>query len=442
MKSIRLYLLLILVATLILVMFVSLLKGYQSSIETAQRLFDERLVNTAELIASAHVNQNPADSAQRPTSDYLFFQIWDVNGQLLTRSDTAPHSAMSPFERGFYDVNFNGFRWHNYVYPDPQSQRWIIVGERSDVRSSMAEDIVLATILPAFLGIVFAAFLIWWLIGTGLKPLKNLSRQLAGKQADDLRPVELENLPKEMDQLVKIINQLFWRLDQSFQREQRFAADAAHELRTPISALQVHLHNLRQTYDDNSEDWRLMQDAVNRMGHLVNQILMLYRTAPEQIAKKAELIDLYKLASEVIARDYQQFESRKQHIELAGKSATLYGHLFALETLLQNLLNNASKYAPISGHIVIQVHPTEKGVRLIVEDDGPGIPPDQYERIFDRFYRYQNENSDLQLPGCGLGLAIVRHIIEMHHADIKLTHSTFESGLKVVIDFPSGLRKQ
>lgn len=437
MKSIRLYLLLILVATLILVMFVSLLKGYQSSIETAQGLFDERLINTAELIASAHVAQTTADSSQRPTSDYLFFQIWDANGQLLTRSDTAPHTALSRFEQGFYDVNFNGFRWHNYVYPDPLFQRWIVVGERSDVRSSMAEDIVLATILPAFFGIVIAAILIWWLIGTGLKPLKNLSRQLASKQADDLRPIELAPLPSEMSQLVKIINQLFWRLDQSFQREQRFAADAAHELRTPISALQIHLHNLRQTYDDNTEDWQLMQAAVDRMGHLVNQILMLYRTAPEQIAAKAESIDLYKLTSDVIARDYQQFEKRQQHIELIGESVIMQGHMFALETLLQNLLNNASKYAPTKGHIVIHVHPTEKGVRLTVEDDGPGIPPDQYERIFDRFYRYQNENSDLQLPGCGLGLAIVRHIIEMHHADIKLTQSTFESGLKVVIDFPA-----
>lgn len=441
MKSIRLYLLLILVATLILVMFVSLLKGYQSSIETAQGLFDERLINTAELIASAHVAQTTPDSAQRPTSDYLFFQIWDANGQLLTRSDTAPHIALSRFEKGFYDVNFNGFRWHNYVHPDPQFQRWIVVGERSDVRSSMAEDIVLATILPAFFGIVIAAVLIWWLIGTGLKPLKNLSRQLASKQADDLRPIEIADLPIEMNQLVKIINQLFWRLDQSFQREQRFAADAAHELRTPISALQVHLHNLRQTYGDNSEDWQIMQAAVNRMGHLVNQILMLYRTAPEQIAAKAEAIDLYKLASDVIAREYQQFENCQQQIELIGESATIYGHLFALETLLQNLLNNASKYAPTKGHIVMHVHPTEKGVRLTVEDDGPGIPADQYERIFDRFYRYQNENSDLQLPGCGLGLAIVRHIIEMHHADIKLSNSTFESGLKVVIDFPAVLRR-
>jgi two-component system sensor histidine kinase QseC len=168
-------------------MFVSLLKGYQSSIETAQQLFDERLINTAELIASAHIGQNTVDSTQSPTSDYLFFQIWDANGQLLTRSKTAPHIALSQFEQGFYDVNFKGFRWHNYVHPDPQFERWIIVGERSDVRSSMAEDIVLATILPAFFGIVVAAIVIWWLIGTGLKPLKTLSAQLSSKQADDLR---------------------------------------------------------------------------------------------------------------------------------------------------------------------------------------------------------------------------------------------------------------
>ncbi|THK41224.1 HAMP domain-containing protein [Methylophaga sp. SB9B] len=436
MKSIRLYLLLILVSTLILVMFVSLLKGYQSSIETAQRLFDERLSDTAELIASANTQQLPADVFGGQTSSYLFFQIWDANGNLITRSDTAPKIALSRFEKGFYDVNFNGFRWHNYVYPDPHLQRWVIVGERSDVRSSMAEDIVLATIFPAFIGIMVAAVLIWWLIGTGLKPLKNLSRQLASKQADDLKPIHLAGLPTEINQLVQIINQLFWRLDQSFQREQRFAADAAHELRTPISALQIHLHNLQQTHGDDSEEWQLMRTAVERMGHLVNQILTLYRTAPEQIAAKTETIDLSKLTSEMIARDYQQFEKRRQHVELSAKPAIMQAHVFAMETLIQNLLSNASKYAPEKGHIMIQVNPIDKGVRFTIEDDGPGIPANQYERIFDRFYRYQNENSDLQMPGCGLGLAIVQHIVEMHHADIKLSESSFSSGLKVIIDFP------
>lgn len=269
-----------------------------------------------------------------------------------------------------------------------------------------------------------------------IKPLKNLSRQLASKQADDLKPIHLAGLPTEINQLVQIINQLFWRLDQSFQREQRFAADAAHELRTPISALQIHLHNLQQTHGDDSEEWQLMRTAVERMGHLVNQILTLYRTAPEQIAAKTETIDLSKLTSEMIARDYQQFEKRRQHVELSAKPAIMQAHVFAMETLIQNLLSNASKYAPEKGHIMIQVNPIDKGVRFTIEDDGPGIPANQYERIFDRFYRYQNENSDLQMPGCGLGLAIVQHIVEMHHADIKLSESSFSSGLKVIIDFP------
>lgn len=435
MKSIRLYLLLMLLATLALVMFISLLKGYQSSHQVAQDLFDERLKATAELIASANTETTPVKAHQNQPADYLFFQVWDKDLQLITRSDTAPEVALSSFSEGFYDVNFDSYRWHNYVFFDANLQRWIIVGERSDVRSVMAENIVLAAVLPAIIGIGVSAILIWWLIGNGLKPLQQLSQQLINKQADDLTPIKLDKLPVELDQLVTIINQLFWRLDQAFQREQRFATDAAHELRTPISALQVHLHNLQRTADTQQEDWQLMQQSVARMAHMVNQILMLYRTAPEQIAAKTEKIDLFKLAREVIASDFTQFESRQQQVELSGESAVMQGHLFALETLLQNLLANASKYSPAGSQILVDVQPVANGVRLIIEDSGPGIPQDQYSRVFDRFYRYQNQPELSEMPGCGLGLAIVKHIIDLHHADIKLGKSAKTGGLQVTINF-------
>lgn len=439
MKSIRLYLLLMLLATLSLVMFISLLKGYQSSLGEAQKLFDQRLKATAELIASANTEVTPVKAHENQPADYLFFQIWDKNFQLITRSDTAPEEALSEFKEGFYDVNFDSYRWHNYVFFDVNLQRWIIVGERSDVRSVMAENIVLAAVFPAIIGIGISALLIWWLIGSGLKPLLQLSQQLTNKQADDLTPVKLDNLPVELEQLINIINQLFWRLDEAFQREQRFAADAAHELRTPISALQVHLHNLQLTADTQQEDWHLMQQSVARMAHMINQILMLNRTAPEQIAAKAEKIDLFKLARQVIASDFQQFASRQQQVELSGETAMIQGHVFAIETLLQNLLANASKYSPNGGQIMVDVHPVAGGSRLIIEDSGPGIPPEQYARVFDRFYRYQNLQKLSDMPGCGLGLAIVKHIVDLHHADIKLAKSSKTAGLKVTVNLPAVL---
>ncbi|MDT8310662.1 MAG: ATP-binding protein [Methylophaga sp.] len=437
MKSIRVYLLLMLLATLALVMFISLLKGYQSSYQVAQDLFDERLKATAELLASANTETTPVKAHQNQPADYLFFQVWDDNFHLITRSDTAPEKALSPFTEGFYDVNFESYRWHNYVFFDANLQRWIIVGERSDARSVMAENIVLAAVLPAITGMGISALLIWWLIGKGLKPLRDLSQQLINKQADDLAPVKLDKLPVELDQLVTIINQLFWRLDQAFQREQRFAADAAHELRTPISALQVHLHNLQKTADLHQEDWQLMQQSVARMAHMVNQILMLYRTAPEQIAAKAETIDLFKVTRQLIANDFTQYESRQQQIELSGESVNISGHLFALETLVQNLLANASKYSPLNSLILVDVHPVKNGAQLIVEDSGPGIPPQQYARVFDRFYRYQNQKELSDMPGCGLGLAIVKHIVDLHHAEITLAKSAKTGGLQVTVTFPT-----
>lgn len=439
MRSIRIYLLLMLLATLALVMFISLLKGYQSSHDEAQRLFDDRLQATAELIATANTELSPTKPHENQPAEYLFFQIWDKNYQLITRSKHAPEKALSPFEQGFYDVNFERYRWHNYVLFDDSLERWIIVGERSDVRSVMAENIVLAAVLPAVIGIGLSALLIWWFVGSALQPLKQLSLQLTNKQADDLAPVKLEKLPVELDQLVKSINKLFWRLDQAFQREQRFAADAAHELRTPISALQIHLHNLALTADTHQEDWQLMQQSVTRMGHMVNQILMLYRTAPEQIVAKAEKIDLFRLARQVIADDFQQFDARKQRVELIGETAFIEGHHFAIETLIQNLLANASKYTPVRGQINVDIHPVANGTLMIIDDSGSGIPPDQYARVFDRFYRFQDPQPSTEMVGCGLGLAIVKHIVDLHRADIKLGKSERLSGLQVTIHFPSAL---
>ncbi|MCX4189628.1 ATP-binding protein [Methylophaga sp. OBS3] len=439
MKSIRVYLLLMLLATLALVMFMSLLKGYQSSLDVANKLFDERLMATAELLATSNTTNSPTKPHDNQPAEYLFFQIWDENLQLLTHSKQAPTEALSPFEQGFYDVNFASYRWHNYVFFDDSLSRWIIVGERSDVRRAMGENIVLAAVFPSVVGICISALLIWWLIGNGLKPLKQLSRQLVNKQADDLTPVKLEKLPVELDQLVSIINQLFWRLDQTFQREQRFAADAAHELRTPISALQVHLHNLQLSADTHQEDWRLMEQSVARMGHMVNQILMLYRTSPEQIHAKAEKIDLFKLARRIIADEFQQFDSRQQQVGLQGETALIEGHDFAMETLLQNLLANASKYTPDGGQIQVDIHPVASGVVLTVEDSGPGIPAEQYARVFDRFYRLQSQQASTEVVGCGLGLAIVKHIVDIHRADIKLGKSETLSGLKISIHFPVAL---
>jgi two-component system sensor histidine kinase QseC len=304
----------------------------------------------------------------------------------------------------------------------------------------LAEEVVLESLLPIVMAIPVAALIIWVAVGIGLRPLRDFADQIRGKRADDLSPVELETVPRELTTVVANTNALLSRLDEAFAREQRFSADAAHELRTPISVLKVHLHNLRTRLGNEDEDLNLLREGVERMGHLIEQILALYRTSPDQAAVKFEQVDMYQLAQDLIARDYDRFEDKDQRIELEGATAHIQGNAFALETLLHNLLANANKYTPSSGEILVEVKPEDNGCLLVVEDSGPGIPEQQYQRVFERFYRLHGDHHDSGIVGCGLGLTIVKHIVDLHQGRIELGRSRFKTGLKVEIHFPNEIK--
>ncbi len=437
MKSIRLFLLLSLLATITLVNFVALLHGYQSSMEKAQSLFDSRLESTARLIASTNSEQGIQQGIAEQQTPYTYFQIWDSGGkQLLTRSRNAPGFVTGELSEGFHEVNFDSYRWRNFVYRDQHLNRWIVVAERIDIRYSLAEEVVLESLLPIVIAIPVAALIIWIAVGVGLKPLRQFADQVRGKRADDLSPIHLDKVPYELITVVSNTNALLGRLDDAFHREQRFASDAAHELRTPISVLKVHLHNLKQRLGEGDEDIALLKDGIERMGHLIEQILALYRTSPDQASARFERLDLYKLAQNVIAGDFVNFERKQQAISLEGESALVAGNRFALETLLQNLLSNANKYTPEGGEIRVSVHPLAESVELKVEDSGPGIPANQYPRVFERFYRVHGDRHDSGELGCGLGLTIVSHIVELHHGQIRLGPSSLGQGLAVTIEIP------
>jgi len=438
MKSIRTYLLLALLAIITLVTFVSLLQGYQSSISKAHQLFDERLQNMAEVIAIANQSSQPQSTSNDIHSPSVFFQIWQDDSTLLARSNNAPDTLLTAFDSitGFKDINFASYRWRTFTLRDKALQRWIITAERTDIRYSLAENVVLASIVPIVLAIPIAAFIIWIAIGLGLKPLRDLATQLSRKQADDLSPVLLKDTPDELSQLVTTTNELLMRLNTAFTREQQFSADAAHELRTPISILKVQLHNL-QADNKNKLALQPLANGIDRMGQVIEQILSLYRHSPDQALLKQEQLDLAAIVQQVIAEQYDLIVQKNQKISLSNKSECLVkGDQFALETLVQNLIVNASKYTPHNGEILVSINSINNNVNLIVEDSGPGIDESQYDRVFERFYRIHGDRHDSNSLGCGLGLAIVKHIVLVHNADISLDTSSSLGGLKVDVLFP------
>ena len=279
--------------------------------------------------------------------------------------------------------------------------------------------------------------LVWVVVGWGLRPLRELSKEINQKRSDNLAPIEHENPPQELIQLIESTNSLLSRLSASFEREKHFASHAAHELRTPLSVLKVHLHNLASELPANHQGLDHANAGVERMHHLVEQILDLNRTNPELIRGNFEPLDLHRLARQVSAEYWPAFSAKNQAVSMRGAPAKMAGDPVMLETLLGNLLANANKYTPTGGEIQVSVDGGDAGVELVVEDSGPGVPPAERERVFDRFYRATGSVYE-EATGSGLGLAIVKHICQLHGARIELLDSDL-GGLKVAVSFPPEL---
>lgn len=433
MNSIRATLVVMLVAAFSLTSFLAALNGYRASMDEAERLLDKQLRYASNILLATDIPATPTVAELDGDADDFVFQVWRSDA-LLLRSAGAPETPVTDLVAGFRYTNFSGYRWRSFTRLSPEGLAYI-VAERADLRHLLAEKVVVASVLPLLLWLPLSAVLVWVLVGWGLRPLRELSRQIQSRQVDDLRAVDYRDPPKELVQLIESTNSLFARLSAAFEREKHFASHAAHELRTPLSVLKVHLHNLAGELPADHEGLAHANAGVERMHHLVEQILDLNRTNPEIIKGQFMPLDLHALAQRVTAEAWPAFAARNQNLALQGERQQLVGDAAMLETLLTNLLNNARKYTPVGGEVLVSVESAGNGVRLRVEDSGPGIPDDERERVFDRFYRGPQAHP-AGPSGSGLGLAIVRHIVQLHNARIELAESRFDSGLAVIIDFP------
>jgi len=432
-SSIRVFLVVVILAVITLFLFLAALRGYQSSMAEAERLFDKQLLDTARLIASIHTERSAGNIGGDAS---LAFQVWR-DGRLLAASRNAPATPIGPFEHGFGFANFAGYRWRTAAWLDPAGGDWTLVADRTDLRYALAENVILESLLPMLAGLPVVGVLIWLIVTGGLRPLRALAHELGSRQADDLRPLSIAAPKKELAQIVTSCNGLLQRLETSLLRERQFASDAAHELRTPIAALKLEVYNLAQDLGDDAGLTRELEHTVNRLGHIVEQILDLYRSSPDRFNAAFERLDLAALAREVMAGEYAAFEARRQSLAFEGSPCPVEGDRFALRTLLQNLLSNANKYTPAGGQVLVSIRRHGDRAILTVEDSGPGIPDDQRESVFERFYRIGRDRHPSGQPGCGLGLAIVRRLVELHHGRIEVARSRFETGAAFEITLPA-----
>jgi len=433
MHSIRVYLIAITLATITLFTFIAALRGYQSSLVEADLLFDSQLLDDARIIAN--IDPKPSAKIVDPTGD-IAFQVWHDN-QLLLSSSNAPQTAIGPLEPGFDHSNFSGYRWRTVAYYEPERRNWILVAQRTDLRYALAENVILESISPILVGLPLVALLIWIIITRGLKPLRQLADELGNKQSDDLGPLSIKNPRLEIAQIVASSNALLARLETSLLRERQFASDAAHELRTPISALKVQLFNIRDELPEENQNITELTATAERLENIVEQILDLYHNSPDQYHAAFTRIDLATLIQEVMANAHPDFDDKNQILEFEGDSCFIFGDRFALTTLLQNLLSNANKYTPVGGEVKVCLELTDDTATVTVEDSGPGIPAELRQTVFERFYRVGGDRHSSSQPGSGLGLAIVKGIADLHSASIKITESRFSTGAAFHISFPT-----
>lgn len=449
MKSIRWFLVIVLLALVTLANFAAAVRGYLGSMKEAEQLFNQRMLQQVDLLnytlpemreqtqARPEILHFPARASNPEAS--LEFQWVAADGILLARSAAMPEQVVAPLTEGFRFVNFHSYQWHVLITPSIDKKSWFIVAERADQRYRLAESMILQAVYPMVVAIPIIGLIIWWILGVGLKPVSHLARELRQREATDLHSLDQQDMPIELVQLAQSANDLLRRLDASFAREKRFSGDAAHELRTPIAALKIHCENLLHELQPAPASVTKLKMGIERMSYLVEQILLLNRTAPDHFMGAFEPINLTQLAKQTIVEHSEALALKHHQIEFDGDECWISGDRTALTTLLNNLLGNAIKYTPDAGRIAINTWQRGHNVVLEVMDNGPGIPEAERARVFDRFYRLGGDRHNSKTPGCGLGLAIAQQVVELHSAQITLTQSRYEQGLLVMVVFAAHL---
>ncbi len=300
----------------------------------------------------------------------------------------------------------------------------IQVGETLERRNALANEIIRGIIVPQFLLLPIAVFLVWFGLSRGLHPLKAVQERIRNRRPDDFSPIDPHGTPEEIAPLVTAFNDLLLRLEQNIGAQKRFIGDAAHQLKTPLAGLRTQAELALEEGDANElrNSLRHIASSAERSARMVSQLLSLARMENLRDAALFERLDLPGLARSVVSEWVPQALARGIDLgfECDTGPARLEGLPLLLRELMNNLIDNALRHTPRGGSVTVRVTrrgPPPATLVLEVEDTGSGIPEADQARIFDRFYQVLGSQSQ----GSGLGLAIVLEIADQHQAAITLT---------------------
>ncbi|MEJ2620396.1 MAG: ATP-binding protein [Candidatus Thiodiazotropha sp.] len=361
------------------------------------------------------------------------FMVIDGDDQILLRYNMPAED--NTFAPGFSDRMMAGQLWRTFGLIEPTLKLRVQVGEQYSVRQETVEYIVFNSLWPLFAALPFIGLVIWFTVSYGLKPLQQVAGKVEQRDPNSLVPISPDGVPQEVQPMLESLNRLFSRVQHALDNERQFTADAAHELRTPLAALKAtaQAKQINELDVDHRSFLSQIVKGVDRTSHLLEQLLTLARMESQSMTMKhLQPVDLCRQVLDVLseigpnALDREiglAFESEKEQIKVMGNAP-------ALQILIRNLVDNAIRYTATGGEIDIRVSVDTDKAHLIVEDSGPGIPDEQISSLFQRFKRGNNTKTE----GSGLGLSIVKRIIELHQARITLTNCEKKSGLRVSID--------
>lgn len=403
---------------------------YRSVYLQTEELFDYQLRQMA-LSLRDHGEVGAAD-VPALTNDRLDFvvQIWSADGRVIYAS--RDHSVLPDrAQLGYADLQAGGQWWRTFGAVTPG--RVIQVAQPLDIRERLAAAAALRSVTPLAVLAPLLALAVWWLAALTLRPLQRLTRGVRTRDAGSLEPLPTHGLPDELAPLAGALNDLLTRLGKAWHAQRDFVADAAHELRTPLTALNLQLHALRGA-EGVARDQAVadLETGIQRAVRLVEQLLQLARSEPGAPGETVQALDLHAIVQAELVALAPLAAQRGTELELLSDAALpLQGQPTALASLVRNLVDNALRHGPPGSRVQVWTGVEGGTPMLRVDDAGPGLPPAERARVFDRFYRRAGEG----VPGSGLGLAIVDAVARRHGARVLLLGSPL-GGLRVDVVFP------
>ena len=406
--------------------------AYRIALQEINEVLDAQMQNLAERVAQHDPEpvQSKFDQARHYHEEDLFVDVWSYANE--EHKSHAMNLLVHPVKKaGFYTHKTAQGVWHTYILPLEHYQ--IQVSQQQSTRQHLALELAGSMFIPYLL---FMPFVIWglsWIISRSLQPLDDFKAELAQRDSEELSAIQSDNYPLEIVPTITEMNHLFERISSAQQEQRQFIADAAHELRTPITALNLQMQILLKQFPDAQELQNLSKGLI-RIQHLVSQLLSLAKQDASilEVETKQQF-----LLNQVAVNCVEQLVhlAMQKEIDLGmerQEDVLLYCQESAVHSIIYNLIDNAIKYTPNQGVINVSVFEQAGFAMIQVEDSGPGISPELYEKILKRFYRIHHH---LEI-GSGLGLSIVDKATERLGGKISFSKSTSLGGLQVNVQLP------